>query len=382
MLSYISLFSSAGVGCFGIKEAGYTCVATSELNSNRIQIQKYNKKCLNEKQYIQGDISSKELQNKLFNVVSDFKIQNNIKDITLLLASPPCQGMSVANHKKNNELKRNSLIVESLKFTKEIKPLFFVYENVRSFLKSVCTDIDNIDKSIEEAIKNNLSEDYNYESKVLNFKDYGSNSSRTRTLVIGVRKDLDINPNSLFPSQEKSKTLKEVIGKLESLTKMGQISENDIYHNFRKYKPHMREWIKDLKEGQSAFDNEDIQKKPHQIKDGKIVVNQNKNGDKYKRQFFDKCAPCIHTRNDILASQNTVHPKDDRVFSIRELMLLMTIPKKFKWTNIKSLNSLSFEEKTAYLKKNELMIRKCIGEAIPTNIMYKIAINIKYSLNK
>jgi DNA (cytosine-5)-methyltransferase 1 len=42
-----------------------------------------------------------------------------------------------------------------------------------------------------------------------------------------------------------------------------------------------------------------------------------KNGDKYKRQYWNKVAPCIHTRNDILSSQNTVHPVDDRVFSIR-----------------------------------------------------------------
>jgi DNA (cytosine-5)-methyltransferase 1 len=44
-----------------------------------------------------------------------------------------------------------------------------------------------------------------------------------------------------------------------------------------------------------------------------------KNGDKYKRQYWNKVAPCIHTRNDILSSQNTVHPVDDRVFSIRIL---------------------------------------------------------------
>jgi hypothetical protein len=39
------------------------------------------------------------------------------------------------------------------------------------------------------------------------------------------------------------------------------------------------------------------------------VPNVNKNGDKYKRQEWDKPAPCIHTRNDIMASQNTVHPE-------------------------------------------------------------------------
>lgn len=47
---------------------------------------------------------------------------------------------------------------------------------------------------------------------------------------------------------------------------MGEISENDIYHNFRKYNPKMEAWISDIKEGQSAFDNTDINRIPHTVK--------------------------------------------------------------------------------------------------------------------
>ena len=43
----------------------------------------------------------------------------------------------------------------------------------------------------------------------------------------------------------------------------------------------------------------------------------------------------FHTRNnDQLASQNTVHPSEDRVFSIRELMKIMTIPDDFRWVDL------------------------------------------------
>ena len=113
-----------------------------------------------------------------------------------------------------------------------------------------------------------------------------------------------------------------------------------------------------LKESESAFDNEESFRKPHQIIDDKIVINQKKNGDKYKRNFLNQVAPCIHTRNDILASQNTIHPKENRVFSIRELMRFMSIPDDFKWSDIKeeTLNSLSLENKKKFLKKNELNI--------------------------
>ena len=119
--------------------------------------------------------------------------------------------------------------------------------------------------------------------------------------------------------------------------------------------------------------------------DGKIVPNIQKNGDKYTRQYWDKVAPCIHTRNDQLASQNTVHPKEDRVFSVRELMKIMTIPDEFKWVNfsLEELNALPEKNKKALLKKKEeIKIRQSIGEAVPTNIFFQIAENIKILWNK
>ncbi|EGQ2759478.1 DNA cytosine methyltransferase, partial [Staphylococcus pseudintermedius] len=198
-------------------------------------------------------------------------------------------------------------------------------------------------------------------------------------LVIGVRKDIEIEPKNLFPQKENSKNLKEVIGSLPSLNVMGEISEKDIFHNFRSYREDMRDWIKNISPGQTAFANMDPNLRPHRVIDGQVVPNVNKNGDKYKRQEWDKVAPCVHTRNDILASQNTVHPVDDRVFSIRELMLMMNIPNSFKWTNesLEELNARSISEKKKYLKLNEINIRQSIGEAVPPIIIQKIAKNIK-----
>lgn len=38
-LTYISLFSCAGVGCFGFKKAGFECIATNELIERRLNVQ-------------------------------------------------------------------------------------------------------------------------------------------------------------------------------------------------------------------------------------------------------------------------------------------------------------------------------------------------------
>ncbi|MFR8182920.1 MAG: DNA cytosine methyltransferase [[Ruminococcus] torques] len=56
--------------------------------------------------------------------------------IDVVIATPPCQGISVINHKKNDrEINRNSLVVESVEIINRIKPRFFVFENVMAFQK-------------------------------------------------------------------------------------------------------------------------------------------------------------------------------------------------------------------------------------------------------
>lgn len=54
---------------------------------------------------------------------------------------------------------------------------------------------------------------------------------------------------------------------------------------------------------------------------------------------------------------------------------MMTVPYTFKWveTDIDVLNSLSTEQKRAFLKKEEIKIRQSLGEAVPTVIFQSIA---------
>lgn len=386
MKTYISLFSSAGVGCYGFKLEGFDCVATNELILRRLDIQRANKKCKYDSGYICGDISDISTKKALDDAIEFWEQNESLTRLDVVIATPPCQGMSVANHKKSDtEILRNSLVVESIKFIKKHKPRFFIFENVPAFMKTICTDVDGVDKSIADAICNNLGSEYSYTSKILNFKNHGACSSRSRTLVIGVSRDLadEVSPYELYPDYVAPQTLWEAIGELRSFDHMGDIDSNDIYHFFRRYPEHMRAWIHDLDEGQSAFDNSDDAKKPHRIIDGKVVINKQKNGDKYKRQCWDKNGPCVHTRNDQLASQNTIHPRDDRVFSIRELMVMMAVPDSFKWSfdDVGVLNAAPENEKRAFLKKEEIKIRQSLGEAVPTIIFQNIARKISATLS-
>ena len=76
-LTYISLFSSAGVGCYGFKMEGFNCVATNELLPRRLDVQKCNNKCKYDSGYILGDILLDETRNK---ILSQIDLQQTFPD--------------------------------------------------------------------------------------------------------------------------------------------------------------------------------------------------------------------------------------------------------------------------------------------------------------
>ncbi len=382
-MTYISLFSSAGVGCYGFHMEGFQCVATNELLPRRMDVQRVNKKCKLESGYIPGDITEPSIKQKIYDEIGKWEKMGN-DGIDVVIATPPCQGISVINHKKNDrEINRNSLVVESVEIIDQIKPRFFIFENVMAFQKTLCITPDDQVMPIGEYIRSALGAEYIISGRILNFMNYGSNSSRTRTLMIGVSKKYrnNITPFDLYPDFRPERTLRDVIYDYPRL-EWGEISQSDFYHAFRTYDPAMRPWIHDLKESESAFDNVDPAKRPHRIVDGKRVENARKNRDKYTRQPWDRFIQCVHTRNDQLAAQNTVHPEQDRVFSIRELMDMMTIPTSFRWVDysLDELNAMSDDEKRKIYKTHEVNIRQCLGEAVPTEIMRQIAANIKMAM--
>lgn len=97
--TYISLFSSAGVGCYGFKIEEFECIATNEIIDRRLNIQKINNKCKFDTGYISGDIKLDDTKEKIYTEIKKWKRLGNDR-VDVIIATPPCQGMSVANHKK------------------------------------------------------------------------------------------------------------------------------------------------------------------------------------------------------------------------------------------------------------------------------------------
>ena len=91
---------------------------------------------------------------------------------------------------------------------------------------------------------------------------------------------------------------------------------------------------------------------------------------------WDKPAPCIHTRNDTLSSQNTIHPTDDRVLSIREVMVLMGLDSNYHWFP----PDMTRDEIIVALPKRASLIRTCLGEAVPASVTRAIGENLVRAL--
>lgn len=106
-----------------------------------------------------------------------------------LLACPPCQGFSAAGLRDQND-PRNQLLGNYRKLVWSIRPQFFVMENVPSLLGS------ELFRSFREV----LGRHYVIRGEVLNAAEYGVPQLRRRAVVIGLHRDLGIQPSLPAPT--------------------------------------------------------------------------------------------------------------------------------------------------------------------------------------
>ncbi|XOB40885.1 MAG: DNA cytosine methyltransferase [Candidatus Nealsonbacteria bacterium] len=120
------------------------------------------------------------------------------KKIYAIVGGPPCQGFSVAR-KRNVKDSRNNLPLEFLRIVNEIRPRWFVCENVVGILTAkLPSDILVKDRFIGKAKKIG----YKTEYRILNAAYFGVPQNRRRVIFIGTR----LNKKIRFPSQKGNKT--------------------------------------------------------------------------------------------------------------------------------------------------------------------------------
>ncbi|WP_120833855.1 DNA cytosine methyltransferase [Helicobacter pylori] len=365
-LTYISLFSGAGVGCYGLLEEGFECVATNEILEKRLNIQRINRKCKLDESYISGDIKKPETKEKILKQIEFYSKKFGNDRVDLVVATPPCQGMSVANHKKkNDEIKRNSLVVESIDLIKQIKPRFFILENVPSFYKTGCIDKNDNLLEIGSMIEQNLSGEYMLYDEVINFKNFGANSSRTRTLVIGVCKEFK-DFTSAFEN------VQDAISDLAYFCSNKGAFESDYLNPIQSsYQALMRKDSPKLYNHQATNHSQAALEKLKLInkEQGKECLPKNLHG---KQQFkstwgrlnWNKISPTIDTRFDTPSNGTNSHPELHRSITPREAARIQSF----------SDNYIFYGNKTSVCRQ--------IGNAVPPLLALALGKAILKSLRK
>jgi len=122
-INVLSCFDGISCGQLALRKLGVKvdCYYASEIDKYAIKITQHN--FPNTIQV--GDISKLKSE--------DFK------DIKLLLGGSPCQGFSLAGKRLNFEDPRSKLFFEFVRLLKEIKPKYFLLENVK--MKLECQDV-------------------------------------------------------------------------------------------------------------------------------------------------------------------------------------------------------------------------------------------------
>ena len=127
------------------------------------------------------------------------------KQIDGIIGGPPCQGFSRMGLQDVND-ERNNLFIKFFKLVNEIKPKFFLAENVLGILDAQNSGI------IKKALKN-VKKDYTVlQPVILKASDYGVPTTRTRVFFFGYLSDW------VRPLTEES---------LKKLADTGKVSVND-----------------------------------------------------------------------------------------------------------------------------------------------------------
>lgn len=211
----VDLFAGCGGLSCGLEQAGFTPWFVNEIVETFCNTYKKNHN-LDEDHYFVGDI------NDLNENLDDYK--EYLEDITLVCGGPPCQGFSMANRQRILDDPRNQLYKAYLYFLSQVRPKFFIMENVKGMSKKI--------GEIKDDFAKYLGEEYQFDYRLLKAQDFGVPQNRERFIMIGNR--VGVNPNDIFEGifkQERSpfvlKDALEGLPHLESRKRIGKNEENE-----------------------------------------------------------------------------------------------------------------------------------------------------------
>ena len=363
----LSLFANVGIAEAYLQEVGVDILIANELIEDRAR---FYSDIYQGSHMIVGDITNDELRTKIVDEAIN-------KEVDFILATPPCQGMSMAGNRAEFD-ERNQLIYYAVDVILRVKPKFVFIENVPTILRTKI--VVNGETMLIPKYLHSVLADYHFNDETLvKAMDHGVPQMRERNIFLLVRNDIDLTWN--FPKAQPHITLQEAIGDLPSLDpllregldftlekfpsyeiKRAKGLEVSKWHYPPKHSWKQVEWMLHTPTGKSAIYNPVYY--PQKANGTHVVAHHNH----YRRMYWDKPARTITQNNGVISSLACVHPgrpfemngeilySDPRVLSIYELLIVSSLPNDWAIPDWAS----------------ESFIRKVIGEGIPSKLVKEI----------
>lgn len=327
----IELFAGAGGLALGIEKAGFDHIGLVEFDKDAAETLKENRPQWNVINDDIANISSQDLED-FFGIKSG--------ELDLLSGGAPCQAFSYAGKRLGLNDTRGTLFYHFATFLDKLKPKAFIFENVRGLLSH---DKGRTYKTIVGIFADC---GYTIQKQVLNAWDYGTAQKRERLITIGVRNDLVDKVHIDFPEPHK-------------------------------YKPVLRDILKDVPPSEGAQYGETKKALFELVPPGGYWKDID---PKLAKKYMKSCWDMEGGRTGILRrlsmdepsltvltspSQKQTercHPLEARPFTIRENARIQSFPDDWKFTG-----SVASQYKQ-------------VGNAVPVNLAYDIALEVKKGL--
>jgi len=314
----IDIFSGAGGLSLGAEMAGVDVRYGIEINPYAAASFKFNHR---NAEVLTGDITTIK--------TSELNLSKNV---FVIMGGPPCQGFSMSNTmSRNMDNEKNFLYLEFVRFVRELKPKWFVLENVWGLTKM------NDGQTLEMIEESFCAQGYNVKAQILWANDYGVPQKRYRCFIVGNCEDINFD----FPKpQDSHVTVGDALADLPPLVNGQMLAEAEYTISFAEasdYAKLMRKNSQSAKQNFVSLNNELVIQRYNYIPQGgnwrnipdELMTNY---ADKsrchsgiYKRLRED--APSVVISN--YRKSMLIHPTQNRGLSVREAARLQSFPDDF-----------------------------------------------------
>lgn len=292
-----------------------------------------------------SDVSGKDLLERA---------ELDIGDLDLFSGGPPCQGFSKQRRGAAFlEDPRNRLVLEYARLVKEMQPKSFLFENVQVFGQKRGLGI------LAELVA--MLDEYNISKFQVCGSNFGLAQTRSRFLMIGIRRDAATNRPPLLETVPGKQTVGEVLA--------GLPSPPDDYGVHSAFANHQKCKISQLNELRFSYvpPGGGWQDIPWDIRlDCHKVTDPSKGGwpDVYGRLRADGQCPTITVGFDSFTRGRYGHPVENRAITPREAARLQGFPDDFAFLG------------------NRTDVRTQIGNAVPPPLARAAGEAILRALNR